>query len=394
MEKISNIKHNILIVSFTIFIFLWDVTLFNFNLKFLILLTYILVILDYKKFIKKFYDYKLLIFLFIFVHLYVSSEFSPSFYIIKSYIFLFLISYLVIFYKNEILLILGKSINLFYLILILIFIFQIILSKNYVNLNYLIDFFTLRKILFIENSHFAMISTSITIYSLNEFVIKNKNIYLFVFLLTLLIAYLNFSLTFFAGILLSCSFIIITNYLSLNKFQITAFILLMVISVISIYVNNKSLHKFKTLKENTTKNLNQEKIDLSVDVFLTSYKVMINSIKEKPFGYGFNNYEKAFNKHIDKIDIKHALTPFLNKQDGSNNFVKIVTETGVFSIIIVCFVIFFVFSNKIDLHYKLLIIPNFLVQSFFRGAGYFNGGYIIYLLLIILLVLDDDFKKK
>ena len=89
----------------------------------------------------------------------------------------------------------------------------------------------------------------------------------------------------------------------------------MVISVISIYVNNKSLHKIKTLKENTTKNLNQEKIDLSVDVFLTSYKVMINSIKEKPFGYGFNNYEKAFNKHIDKIDIKHALTPFLNKQD-------------------------------------------------------------------------------
>jgi len=394
MEKISNIKHNILIISFTVFVFLWDVTLFNFNLKFLILFTYILVILDYKKFINKFYDYKLLIFLFIFIHLYVSSEFSLSFYLVKTYIFLFLISYLVIFYKDEILLILEKSIYLFYLILILIFIFHIIFSKNYVNLNSLTDFFTLKKILFIENSHFAMISTSIMIYSLNELVIKNKIIYLFVFLLTLSIAYLNFSLSFFAGIFLSCSFIIITNYLSLKKLQITAFILLMVISVISIYANSKSFHKIKTLKENTTKNLNQKKIDLSVDVFLTSYKVMINSLKEKPFGYGFNNYEKAFNMHINKIDTKHTLTPFLNKQDGSNNFVKIVTETGVFSLIIVYFVIFFAFSNKINLHYKLLIIPNFLVQSFFRGAGYFNGGYIIYLLLIILLVLDNEFKKN
>ena len=209
----------------------------------------------------------------------------------------------------------------------------------------------------------------------------------------ILIGYLNFSLTLFAGIFLSCLVIITTNYFSLNKLQITSFILLMLVSITCIYTNSISLIKIKSLQNSISKNVDDKEVNLSADVFLTSYKIMIKSVKEKPFGYGFNNYNQAFVEHIHKTNYKHQLTPFLNDKDASNNLVKIVTEVGIFSLIIFYFITFFLFSKKISLYFKLLIIPNFLVQTFFRGAGYFNGGYLICLLLIILLVYENELKK-
>ena len=394
MEKINSIKYNIFILLLTVFFFLWDVFLLNFNLKFLILFAYLFVILDYKKFIKKFYNYKLLIFLFIFIHLYIGSDFNFSSYLFKSYIFLFLISCLVIFYKYEILLILENTIYFFIFILISILIFYTIFSNNYENLNYFVNFFNQKKILFSESSHFAMISASIIIYSLNKFVLTKKKIYLSIFLIILSVGYLNFSLSLFAGIFLSCFFIIITNYISLKRIQKISFIMLMLVSAVSIYANYTSFNKIIFLKKYLTKNLKDERINLSVEVFFTSHKIMLNSIKEKPFGYGFNNYEQAFTEHINKIEYSQPIITVLNKKDASNNFAKIITEAGIFSLIIMYFVIYFSFSNKINLNYKLIIIPNFLVQTFIRGAGYFNGGYIIYLILIIFLVLDIKFKNK
>ncbi len=394
MEKINSIKYNIFILLLTVFFFLWDVFLLNFNLKFLILFAYLFVILDYKKFIKKFYNYKLLIFLFIFIHLYIGSDFNFSSYLFKSYIFLFLISCLVIFYKYEILLILENSIYFFIFILISILIFYTIFSNNYENLNYFVNFFNQKKILFSESSHFAMISASIIIYSLNKFVLTKKKIYLSIFLIILSVGYLNFSLSLFAGIFLSSFFIIITNYISLKRIQKISFIMLMLVSAVSIYANYTSFNKIIFLKKYLTKNLKDERINLSVEVFFTSHKIMLNSIKEKPFGYGFNNYEQAFTEHINKIEYSQPIITVLNKKDASNNFAKIITEAGIFSLIIMYFVIYFSFSNKINLNYKLIIIPNFLVQTFIRGAGYFNGGYIIYLILIIFLVLDIKFKNK
>lgn len=393
MEKIKNLRHSFFILLIMAHFFLWEVQLYNFNLKFLILIAYIFIIIDYKNFINKFYDPKILIFFLLFIHLYLSSEDGFSFYLFKTYSLLFLISCLVIFFKNEILLAFEKSIYLFMIILFSVIIFYTLFTKNYLSINFLINFFTIQKILFLENSHFAMISTSIIIFNLNEFLIKKRNINLLIFLLILLIGYLNFSLTLFAGILLSCLFLIITNYFLLNKLQILSFLLLMLFSITCIYTNSISLNKIKSLQDDIIKN-SDEQSNLSVDVFLTSYKIMINSIKEKPFGYGFNNYNQAFTEQIDKINYKHPYTPNLNKEDASNNFAKIITEMGIYSLIVFYFIISFSFSKKIKLNYKLLIIPNFLVQTFFRGAGYFNGGYIIFLLLIVLLVYECEFKKN
>jgi len=393
MEKIKDLKYFFLILVITSHFFMWEVNIFNINLKYLIFIFYIFIIVDYKSFINKFYDIKILIFLFIFIHLYLSSKDNFSFYLYSTFIFLFLLSCLVIFFKNKILLAFKKSIYFFVFILISTIIFYTFSIKNYQNTIFLIDFFSTQQVLFKENSHFAMISASIIIFFLNEFITKKKIIDLSIFLLLSLVGYLNFSLTFFVGLILGCTFIIFTNYFYLNKLQIISFVLLIILSITCIYINSKNFYKIKSLKNNLIKNSDDLAPDLSVDVFLTSYKIMINSIKEKPFGYGFNNYNQAFNEHIDKVDNKHYYTPNLNKEDASNNFVKIVTEMGIYSLIIFYFFILFSFSNKIEFSYKLLIIPNFLVQTFVRGAGYFNGGYMIYLLLILILVYDFIYKK-
>ena len=123
MEKLKNFRNSFFILLVISHFFLWEIKLFNINLKFLILFAYIFILLDYKNFLNKFYNYKTLIFLLIFIHLYINAE-EFSFYLFKTYFFLFLISCLVIFFKNEILLAFKKSFYLFNILLFLILFFQ------------------------------------------------------------------------------------------------------------------------------------------------------------------------------------------------------------------------------------------------------------------------------
>ena len=239
-----------------------------------------------------------------------------------------------------------------------------------------------------------MVSTSIFLYSLNEFIKSKKIPNLIISFIIVVFAYLNLSLTFFLGLFLSSLVLVISNYFILNKTQLIAFILVMLISILSIYLDGRSFAKINAVKTNIDLNSDKPVHNLSVEVYSTSYKIMMHSIKEKPLGYGFNNYEQAFFEHIDKVDINFNKTKVLNSKDASNNFSKVVTETGVFSILFIYFFIIFLFSKKIKLEYKILIIPNFLTQTFLRGGGYFNGGYIIYLLLIYFLLHDKNPQKN
>ena len=63
-------------------------------------------------------------------------------------------------------------------------------------------------------------------------------------------------------------------------------------------------------------------------------------------------------------------------------------EFGFFSIFLVIIFTIFVFSKKISLSDKIFLFPFVFVQVFLRGAGYFNGGFLITSILIILLTLN------
>ena len=139
----------------------------------------------------------------------------------------------------------------------------------------------------------------------------------------------------------------------------------------------------------------------SASVFYHNLRITKQSILEFPFGWGFNNYEKAanyFNKktrfatddarRADRIDL-------LNKQDGTNNFFKMIVEFGYFGVF-VYFAIFLSFlSKKITLEDKIFLFPFILTQSI-RGAGYFNGGFLLILFIICIMqikkISSDELK--
>ena len=97
----------------------------------------------------------------------------------------------------------------------------------------------------------------------------------------------------------------------------------------------------------------------------------------------------------NKIDeINHTYAVFVNHEDGSMNLTKLLVEFGYLNIILILINIFFLFSSRISIDDKIFLFPIIFVQSFLRGAGYFNGGYLITTILIILIVMDSYERKK
>jgi len=98
----------------------------------------------------------------------------------------------------------------------------------------------------------------------------------------------------------------------------------------------------------------------------------------KPLGYGFNNYNEAFEQFVNEVELYNWETRGLNAKDASNNFSKIVTEFGILSLFFFYFIISFFLSKKIYNKIKIFFILQIIIQLFIRGSGYFNGGFILF----------------
>ena len=132
--------------------------------------------------------------------------------------------------------------------------------------------------------------------------------------------------------------------------------------------------------------------DHSSAVLVNALKVSYFSIKEKFFGWGINNYQIAFHKFM----LKNIIPPFpeiyyLNYNDGSNNFVKLLVEFGFFSLIFFINLIIFFFNKKI-LYQEKILFGGLILTQMARGAGYFNGGFLLCLIMTFVLNLKS-FKK-
>lgn len=135
-------------------------------------------------------------------------------------------------------------------------------------------------------------------------------------------------------------------------------------------------------------------INLSTEVYKTSYLVAKNAILTKPLGYGFNNYSEAFDQFSINFDIYNKQVLLLNKKDASNNFSKIVTEFGIFSIFFFYCLISFFFNNKIDNKIKIFLFLPIIIQLFVRGAGYFNNGFLLFVFYAFVLLIKINFKSS
>ena len=72
-------------------------------------------------------------------------------------------------------------------------------------------------------------------------------------------------------------------------------------------------------------------LNQSSEVTLNSYSVSLNSLKKYPFGVGINNYLVSYRKFSEELSLS---TWDVNKEDGSNNFSKMLSEFGLFNIVL------------------------------------------------------------
>ena len=169
--------------------------------------------------------------------------------------------------------------------------------------------------------------------------------------------------------------------------------------------------KFTSIFDNNNQNL-------STSVFIYSFYVAKKSLFENPLGVGINNYKnyrEIFDKSLEvsktsieeiahgnypKIKFKEKYMPEmnylitnLNKNSGSTNFSKFVTEFGFISLLILFVIFVYSFSNKLDDNIKVFFIPLIFIQTFIRGTGYFYSGFLISLIIVLMIILTLFIQK-
>jgi hypothetical protein len=305
-------------------------------------------------------------------------------------------------------------------------------------LNYKLTF---SEILFKENSHISILAPSIILYSIYKIQNSKNFFYKLILVLFIFLLYTKSTSIFFIGIITSFIIIYIFNRKKFNK-KITIIYFLLIfllgynfvsdyacqkrLTIITSYItqstanlnlkiqnifsnkkieeknyafeyNKKLLKKcmknkncdYKKLNfQNSNKVLNN--INLSTGVIIMSGEVAIKAFKEKPWGWGLNNYAQAHtylnnNNQLDLLEdfANHHVIRRLNNSDGSSTALKLIVELGLFSIIIFTVIFLYLLSNKIPIEEKLFYLPLIFTQ-FFRGVGYFNSGFLIILIFVTL----------
>ena len=409
------------IISFTfaVSIFFWNINLLGSYLKFFFLLNFFLIFFDNKKFSNNYFYRVTLISLlitFIFFYHIIFDIISLKFYFEQNTIFnvvyVFLCFFIVFHFSERILLNIRTIIIIYLFILSLIFfcysIYELITLeeysvKNLFNFNKCTSTGNRNKLteIFTENSHLAITIIPSIFFLL--FIFKSKLRFLCL-LIILIIYFLNYSTTLIITTLI-CFFIFFFHYKNKSITFIVIPLCIFCLSILFIdkncakrfevsFLNNNfyklNTHQFDNLDKNydlKSKNFfDLSTKNLSAQVLLNATIVTYKSLINKPFGFGFQNYYKAF--ELSKVyNIKFdPLVYELNKKDGASTFLKILVEYGLFSVIFFYIIALIFFDKKINIETKFFIIP-IILSSFFRGVGYFNGGFLILILLSLTIIL-------
>ena len=442
-ENKQNFLSNYFFAFFVIsFIFLWDLHknfsfFFNFkndflNLRYLFLILLFPLPLKIYNEIKKKNYYVLinffLIFFFIICHIFLNlflEDKNLNLYVSGSVIF-FLATYLITyFFYEKILLNLDLIIFIFFLIFFITTIFSIINFQNdapyfcggignifgtTLGLNLdgsdksLNEFrISFRHLLFYENSHLGMMAPAVLIYSINKIFKKKNNALMTSFIIAFfIICLIKSSTIFMVGTIISLIVLMSTNFRLLTKKTIIVYLSLIIFLSSSLIFNKECRTRFvpkyhgeNILSENLTNNLEKSLKaggSLSAGLFYRSFLITKESLIIKPFGWGLNRYSEGFdyyNKKYPPGEGSLDLFNHLNRNDGVNNFNKLLVEFGLFSLVLFVSIFKYLINRNISIDEKLFLIPLIITQMI-RGAGYFNGGFI----LIVLIIIFSQFDKK
>jgi len=194
---------------------------------------------------------------------------------------------------------------------------------------------------------------------------------------------LTFSTVGYLGIILSF-FLLVYNYGKLKP--IIAICILIFFFSVFVYQN---IAETKTRVDDSlavlTGNVNWQKINLSSYAFFTNLIVACNSFKENPlFGSGLGSHEVSYNRFIHNIIGQNGPYLDVNSSDANSLFLRLLSETGLFGILVLAFfIIRFYVHKKKDLNGYLWIISSAILSMFFirglRQGHYFVNGFFFFI---------------
>lgn len=391
-----NIKN--LTISFLLCssIFFWDIEKNNFKLETLVVLLFFnsLKVSDIFKDLKKVRVFYLLL-----IHTVIIDLFNQDLFLIETYLkltYLFVVEIIVIKHLKFI----SENLSLILIVFLSIFITYTFVYLH-VPEHYCLGCFSIYREFYSENSHLGMIAPSIIIFGFFYIIKFKKILFGILYLVFCYILFHNFSTTLFIGIILSIVFILFFAFKNIRKKIFLGYGLLLLFTLLLIFkpdiydVVNSRLLKFEIqnteqIKENNLPkdnvtiqkkyNLSQYNLSLSLEVYLKSMISSYEIFKNNIFGVGFDKYK--LNTQNDLFDFKHKISQHLNNQDASQNLSKGVSELGILFFYIIYIIFIFTKNKSIPLELKNFFIPILIIQIFIRGAGYFNGGFLISFLFI------------
>ena len=429
----------ILIASF----FFWETDYLNLNFRYFFLLLIIYNFINFSKSDFKIYLYILCIPIIIYIHSILSLEsklLNNRYYlslIFASLLLLIISKNYNIIVKNitQLLVIYITLVNIIGLLTIFLSDEKLLFDRS--NLEFAHNslctifnqnnFFIFRKIFF-EPSHFAFINNSVLVYLFIKY--RGLKIESPIYSINL-IFFIFFSLVFFIaattffGIIFSMIFLLAIMWKKLDKNIVKrALYLIFICLFISISVEtcinrilqlsqiNNLYNKIDIDREIDTKeksnfftniindvieekiNNNDNKayntVNFSTAVQGHSFMLAISTLLEKPFGYGFQNYQYSFDKFNEKINFHIDRDTFItyNYNDGASIFNKSIVEFGLLNLLFFLLMIVALKKNR-DIYVNIFFLTAIITQLI-RGAGYFNGSFLI----IYLLMIFYNFEKK
>jgi hypothetical protein len=402
--KKNRITNFLLFIGVFFNIFLWDLKgvyvsqineVINFllsSLRFVLILPLLFILqkITKKEIISAVLLFLILVFHYIIIYLLhdVKLEFINIIYcFVVSLLFLTVVKF-----KKLIFFYIKKSYQLFFFIFLTVILINYLFYADATFQNFqACAIFNIKTFFFKEPSHFAYLAVSILLYFL---LIGRAKFFLF-FLLILV----NLSTTLIISLLLNFLFF----FRKLIRFKYILLFIIFFISLVFFYkkeCNERLTGLYKelpnlssfvsdkySLEENKNLTLEENK-NLTFLVYKNNLLISFESLKNNFFGWGFNNYSKAFfyfsGSNLEEL-IKYYDTPLeykiLNYNDGRSNFFKITVEFGVFVFIFIYFILSFFFSKNISLEKKIIFMPPIITQLL-SGSGYFNGGFILFVFLI------------
>jgi hypothetical protein len=426
--NLANIEKFVVLFSFFSFIFLWGIKLEYLQFRLFIFLPLLLIVyqsLKNRNF--RFLVFPLLFFACLVVHIILVWYFNDIFHISTLIYanFAGLIAIVISYYRVLISKNLHHIVAIFIYITPIIIIINFFISWNYASLEgggkgslMLSDLLfncdrsaiSFGKFIFKENSHFSIVSLPIIlslVFFKRQFFTK---INVFFSIIFFVINFLFFSTTFLVS-LVACSFYLIIYLLIDSSIEKRFRKVLILTSIIILSCTFSLLPSCKKKIYETvyliTKIENEviiEKtsgtdLNASSSTFYYSLLVAYDSLKKFNFiGTGINNYEIAHESaaqdlswYIDRDGDRkvHDYAASVNKKDGYSNFVKLISEFGLLSLILIPCFIKFLFSDKISIFNKVFF-SSLIITQLLRGVGYFNGGFIFAIIFYLIVTFSKE----